>query len=428
MRVKALIMLSLFVLVCTAKAQNISVNAEINYKMLSLNEMRDVFYLRFKNINENQIQVLDFTLPIPKSENAKIVEVKDLPEGYVKVSEVSDEEGREYYLIQVRKTLTPFEEYHIRITREISKPLDNLGEGVYSFRVFEFPSYFRKEGFHVEAFKISLKFPDSIFKNYNILSTSSNTKFTYKSLNRIDSLEWEYINPPDQVNVYVSFTEVPNFFLLNILGAAATLVAFALLLFYTFRIERRLKSHAIINNPPWSGNLLAKMKEMIQHAEKEILITSPHIYYTDWLTAELQPLISKNVKFRIITWPSYKREVFRSIEDVEEDRKQFFTLKRFLEMFPRGSVKLNDNIHAKMLIVDEREILVTTANLSQTGLYENYEIGIYAENPELAKAGKRFFESVWNSEDTIDLDEESVKAKTSWAIIMDIKSRKEGEQ
>jgi len=164
---------------------------------------------------------------------------------------------------------------------------------------------------------------------------------------------------------------------------------------------------------------------MIQRAEKEILITSPHIYYTDWLTAELQPLMSRGIKFRIITWPSYRREMYRNVDEVQEDKKQYFTLKRFLEMFPPGSVKLNDNIHAKMIVVDEKEVLITTANLSQTGLYENYEVGVYADNPDLAKQAKDFFEHVWNSEDTVELDEETLNAKVAWALIMDLKSKKE---
>lgn len=411
-----------------ASAQNITVNAEVEYTMKSLDSMDDTFHLRFKNTNEHEIQVLDFVITVPRTDDAEIVEVKDLPSGYVEVSDIVGDDGRRYTMIKVTKTLTPFEEYQLTIKRKIYHPVEKLGNGVYSFRAYEFPSYFKDFGLDVERFLIILKFPDSIFKNYNILSTSSNTKFNYKSLNRIDSLEWDYVNPPNQIHVYVSFTEVPNFYLFNILGASLTLLAFSGLFFYTIKLERRLNKHEIVKNPPWSGDLLAKMKEMIQRAEKEILITSPHIYYTDWLTAELQPLMSRGIKFRIITWPSYRRDVYRSVEEVQEDKKQYFTLKRFLEMFPPGSVRLNDNIHAKMLIVDEREVLVTTANLSQTGLYENYEIGVYAENPDLAKRAKEFFEQVWNSEDTIELNEDTLNAKVSWALIMDIKSSREVER
>ncbi len=429
MRLKTFLpLILLLAIIGVAGAQNITVNAEVEYTMKSLNMMDDTFYLRFKNTDEREIHVLDFYITIPKTEDAEIIEVKDLPSGYVKVSDIVGDDGRKYTLIKVTKTLTPFEEYQLTIKRKISDPVEKIGNGVYSLKAYEFPSYFKDFGLDVERFLITLKFPDSIFKNYNILSTSSNTKFNYKSLNRIDSLEWDYINPPNQIHVYVSFTEVPNFYLFNILGAGLTILAFSGLFIYTLKLERRLNRHEIVKNPPWSGDLVAKMKEMIQRAEKEILITSPHIYYTDWLTAELQPLMSRGIKFRIITWPSYRREVYKSVEEVQEDKKQYFTLKRFLEMFPPGSVRLNDNIHAKMLIVDEREVLVTTANLSQTGLYENYEVGVYADNPDLAKRAKEFFEQVWNSEDTIELNEDTLNAKVSWALIMDIKSSREVER
>ena len=407
------------------KAQNISVNAEIEYRMKSLDLMEDKFYLRFKNINEQQIETLNFVITIPKTSNTRVLEVGDLPEGYVRVSELKGEDGIDYYIVKVSKQLTPFEEYQLQIKREISNPLEMIGNGAYVFRTFEFPRYFREQNLHVEKISIKLIFPDNIMKNYNIVSTSANTKFVYKTFNRIDSLEWEYINPPDQVSVFVSFIEVWNFYMLNIIGAGLTLIAFAGLFYYNYRLERSLKKHEVIKNPPWSGDLLAKMKEMIQRAGKEILITSPHIYYTDWLTAELQPLMNREIRFRIITWPSYRREMYKNVDEVQEDKKQYFTLKRFLEMFPPGSVRLNDNIHAKMIVVDEREVLITTANLSQTGLYENYEVGVYADNSELAKQAKDFFETVWNSEDTIELDPETLNAKVAWALIMDLKSKKE---
>jgi cardiolipin synthase len=164
---------------------------------------------------------------------------------------------------------------------------------------------------------------------------------------------------------------------------------------------------------------------MLSKAEKEVLIASPHIYYTDWLTAELKPILSKGVKVRIITWPSYERRNFKGIEDVVEDKKQYFTLKRFLEMFPPGTVRINDNIHAKLAVVDEKEVLITTANLTQTGLWENYETGFWAENEKLASQAKDFFDVVWNSRETLELDETTIDPKIAWAEIMDLKGEKD---
>jgi len=94
-------------------------------------------------------------------------------------------------------------------------------------------------------------------------------------------------------------------------------------------------------------------------------------------------------------------------------------------MFPPGTVRLNDNIHAKMVVVDEKRVLITTANLTQTGLWENYEVGFKAENRELAEQAKSFFEMVWNSEDTIELNERTIQPDEAWKIIMEKKRQKE---
>jgi cardiolipin synthase len=94
-------------------------------------------------------------------------------------------------------------------------------------------------------------------------------------------------------------------------------------------------------------------------------------------------------------------------------------------MFPPGTVRINDNIHAKLAVVDEKEVLITTANLTQTGLWENYETGFWAENEKLASQAKDFFDVVWNSRETLELDETTIDPKIAWAEIMDLKGEKD---
>ena len=213
----------------------------------------------------------------------------------------------------------------------------------------------------------------------------------------------------------------------NVLGFFILLGAFMGLFHISKRSEMKLRKMGITKVLPGSSDMVARIRDMLKDAKEEILITFPLIYYTDWLTAELKPAMDRGVRVRIITWPCYERRHFESEEEVVEDRKQKFTLKRFLEMFPHGVVKLNDNIHSKMIIVDRQKILVTSANLTQTGLWENYEVGVWAENEKLAQEGVDYFEMVWNSLESVDLDEDMLDPKKSWNIIMERKRRERDE-
>jgi cardiolipin synthase len=425
MRILSWMLLAVVVL-STGKAMaqvTVSMNAE--YVILSPEVTKDIFTLRFKNINESSPVRLHIILP-PLPVYGKY-EIYDRPSGYFK-HEVIERDGRQFVVITVDKTLSPSETYHLTIQREIPNALDKLDSGVYRFTAIEYPEAFIMSGISVDSVRISLKFPEKFFHAYRIMSVSSNSKIYYNTLNSVSEVEWRFITPRNQVFAYVEFGEVINFFTLNIVGAGLTTFAFFGLLFLSYRTEKKYRKMGIVPSTPWSGEIVARMKEMFKNAKEEVLITSPHIYYTDWLTAELKPLIDRGVKVRVITWPSFERRQFKSLEEVYEDKKQYFTLKRFLEMFPSGTVKLNDNIHAKLVVVDGREVFLTTANLTQTGLFENYEVGFWAENEELAKQAKEFFERVWESPETIDLDEDSLDAKIAWAEIMTRKSEVRGEE
>jgi phosphatidylserine/phosphatidylglycerophosphate/cardiolipin synthase-like enzyme len=227
---------------------------------------------------------------------------------------------------------------------------------------------------------------------------------------------------------FVEFEEMLNPVTFNVIGFIILLTAF-LILYYTSRTsEIKLKQMGITKVFPGASDTVARLREMLKDAKEEILITFPLIYYTDWLTAELKPALDRGVKVRILTWPCYERRQFESVDEVYEDRKQKFTLKRFLEMFPAGVVKINDNIHSKMVVVDRKKILITSANLTQTGLWENYEVGMWAENESLAEEGANYFEMVWNSFESVELTEEMLDAKKSWLAIMKRKEERRRDE
>jgi len=400
------------------------VGVSADYTILSSSTIRDTFTLTFKNTGKNTTPL---NLEIPISLFLQNFTVRDIPRGYVSytVKKVGNEK---VLLLKISKTLSPFEKYRVIIEGNVHGFIDYIGNGVYRFTAVEYPNYFNSIGIPVDSIKISVSFPQEFLFAYRVTSVSSNSQIYYNGFNSVEKVEWNFINPTSQVVAFVQFQRIPNLMAIDITAAIIIFAAFLALFYLNYRSEKKFSRMKVLFSTPWGGNIVSTIREMFGRAEREILITSPHIYYTDWLTAELKPAIDRGVKVRIITWPSYERRAFRSVEEVREDRKQYFTLKRFLEMFPPGTVRLNDNIHAKMVVVDEKKVMITTANLTQTGLWENYEVGFKAESGELAKQAKNFFEMVWNSEDTIELNEETLDARKAWEIIMERKRRRSEER
>ena len=418
---KFLILVCILILIKTCNAQDISVSLQADYTFINTEKVKDTFTLKFKNLGENATHL---SLKLPLRVFLEDFTITDRPAGYVKYR-VAELNGTKFLFIEVEKPMSPFEEYRIFIEGEVTGLADRIGENSYRFYAVEYPEFFISLGIPVDSIGMSVNFPQEFFTAYRISSVSSNSQIFYTPYNSVYKISWFFVNPKSQVVAVVEFDKMLNFMTLNILGGFLIVGAFFTLLILSQRSEEKYKRMKILMGTPWGGDIVSKLREMLSKAEKEVLITSPHIYYTDWLTAELKPSIERGVKVRIITWPSYDRRSFRNIEDVVEDRKQYFTLRRFLEMFPPGTVRINDNIHAKLVVVDEREVLITTANLTQTGLWENFETGYWAENENLAKQAKDFFEIVWNSKETIELDESTLDPKVAWAQIMDLKMGEE---
>ncbi|WP_048085936.1 phospholipase D family protein [Archaeoglobus veneficus] len=412
----------LLLLMCAGVAKGeVVVSVSADYTFISPELVRDTFTLTFKNMDENTTFL---SLELPMQLIVENFSVKDIPAGHLSY-DVKTLNGGKILLLRISKPLSPFEEYKVVLEGNVRGLTDTLGNGMYRFTAVEYPEYFNSIGIPVDSIHISVVFPQKFLYTYRVTSVSSNSQIFYSPYNSVQKVEWDFVNPKSQVVAFIQFEEILNFMTLNILGASMVFGAFLILLYMSYRSEKKYKQMKVLVGTPWGGDIVSKLREMLGKAKEEILITSPHIYYTDWLTAELKPAIDRGVRVRIITWPSYDRKPFRSVEEVYEDKKQYFTLKRFLEMFPQGTVRLNDNIHAKMAVVDGKEVLITTANLTQTGLWENYEIGFWADNEELAKQAKSFFETVWNSEDTIELDEDTLEPKIAWAEIMDRKRKRE---
>ena len=122
--------------------------------------------------------------------------------------------------------------------------------------------------------------------------------------------------------------------------------------------------------PPWENYFFSK----VHAAEKSLFISSPYIKHpvASLLCETLQSKHNPNVSIQILT-----RVRIQDLIDGASDLEAFERLLQLAEV--RGlevTVKCISNLHAKVYIFDENSAIVTSSNLTPSGLKSNVEYGI----------------------------------------------------
>jgi len=103
--------------------------------------------------------------------------------------------------------------------------------------------------------------------------------------------------------------------------------------------------------------------EMLGFAEMSVYLVSPWIWGVDVILERLEELKKKNLDIRIVCRPALEGDASHGA---------------MVERLQRAGIplSLNSVVHAKFLIVDEVEVLFTSANLTKTSLERNIEFGM----------------------------------------------------
>ena len=129
-------------------------------------------------------------------------------------------------------------------------------------------------------------------------------------------------------------------------------------------------------------------------AKEEIWIVSPWITH---LIPEIENIAPKGVKFKIIT----------RIDEKDIGTPYFDgNIARRLIHLGRGSIKRLNSLHAKMIIVDKKKAMISSANITRAGLGDdaeivNYEAGVVIQG-NYVKGALTFFDAMWNKAEVID--------------------------
>ena len=133
----------------------------------------------------------------------------------------------------------------------------------------------------------------------------------------------------------------------------------------------------------------------VKSAKEEIRIVSPWITH---LIPEIENVAPKGVKFKIITRID-KNDIGTSYFDENIARR--------LIRLGRGSIKMLNSLHAKMVIVDGKRAIISSANITRAGLGDddaeivNYEAGVVVQGKYVEDA-ITFFDAMWDKAKVID--------------------------
>lgn len=147
-----------------------------------------------------------------------------------------------------------------------------------------------------------------------------------------------------------------------------------------------------IINSPW-GN---KFFNYISQARKEIKVCCP--YVKSDVLKEVYNNKKDNVQFELIT--KFKIANFYNeasdLEAIEYIRNR------------DGDVKAYQSLHAKIYIFDQKSVVVTSANLTKSGLVRNYEYGIYTDESTIVSKVCNDYYQILNDKDCVKITNEII--------------------
>ena len=161
------------------------------------------------------------------------------------------------------------------------------------------------------------------------------------------------------------------------------------------KIERT-KPHFVHTSPIFDQkihvkDIYTKIRDMLNSAETEIKILSP---FVDVIYEDIVNLAEKNpdLSIKLITRPSrdiqgMRARIARNVLDL-------------LKIATRGNLKTNEILHARMIIVDGKEALISSADLTRDQLIDEFNAGIWVRDKETVERATEFFDNIWEESET----------------------------
>ena len=139
--------------------------------------------------------------------------------------------------------------------------------------------------------------------------------------------------------------------------------------------------YVVTTVPPSDRSLLEEVLRMIREARTDLMIVTPYIDMT--VLNELLDKIADGTKVLVVT---RKREEFKGKEKIA-------TFDVLNSRLGEGHT-VNQFVHARVVIKDQQEVLISSADLSHDSLVGLYNAGIVSSNPKIVGRMVDFFRKV----------------------------------
>lgn len=132
-----------------------------------------------------------------------------------------------------------------------------------------------------------------------------------------------------------------------------------------------------------------KIVEMFDRAERSVKICTP---YPDILYEKLVDLATiKKLDVKVISRP---KDDMSRVPDVARRR----IAKSVIDILSKATQghQTNHLVHARLIIIDNQEVLVSSADLNHDSLISQYNAGIYTRDSKTVQNACAFFDNLWN--------------------------------
>ncbi len=143
----------------------------------------------------------------------------------------------------------------------------------------------------------------------------------------------------------------------------------------------------VVTTPKSTNSVYGEIKNNLKKAEHEILICSPWITY---LVDEFS-VLGNGISSKFIT-NLREEDIERQITDVD----------KFRVLEEHGAeIKYNNDLHAKIVIIDNRVAIISSANMTKRGLLSNYEAGVLIKDQKQVQKAVEFFNGIWEESEPL---------------------------